>query len=39
MEDGQTISAVMCRETRGDNRPSDHDTLLGLDDGRGVKAG
>jgi len=25
---------VVCAETRGDDRPSDHDTLQGLDDGR-----
>ena len=36
MEHGQTISASVCRKTRGDDRPSDHETLLGLDDEHGV---
>jgi len=26
-------------ETQGDDRPSDHGTLRGLDDGRGKKVG
>ncbi len=33
------IGAVGWIETRADDRPTNHDDLLGLDDGRGLKAG
>jgi len=36
---GQSMSAALYEETRGDDGPSDHGTLPGLDDGRGRKGG
>jgi hypothetical protein len=35
----KAISLLSCEKTRSDDRPTNHDDLLGLDVGRGVKAG